>query len=171
MSFKQQDFINEPFPHQPDLILCRDMIQHNSLVDGVRAYYNMERSGAKYLATTWHQQGASPASVCALQGDPFREIPSGNYLCRVFFGYLSVGLNSIACSLYCLAPCPDVLCSHKNRNQHRTNSVSPAYRYFPSTHEPFVCASKGLGISLAFPLMHCHGYPTCTCTAIAANQE
>ena len=85
MSFKQQDFINEPFPHQPDLILCRDMIQHNSLVDGVRAYYNMERSGAKYLATTWHQQGASPASVCALQGDPFQETPSGSFLCRVLF--------------------------------------------------------------------------------------
>lgn len=57
MHFKQQDFINEPFPHQPDIILCRDMIQHNSLVDGVRAYYNMEKSGAKYLATTWHHQG------------------------------------------------------------------------------------------------------------------
>ena len=62
MSFKQQGFINEPFPHQPDLILCRDMIQHNSLVDGVRAYYNIERSGAKYLATTWHQQGANRLS-------------------------------------------------------------------------------------------------------------
>ena len=57
MRFEQQDFINEPFPHTPDLILCRDMIQHNTLVDGVRAYYNMERSGAKYLATTWHHKG------------------------------------------------------------------------------------------------------------------
>jgi hypothetical protein len=57
MSFKVQDFINEPFTHKPELILCRDMIQHNSLVDGVRAYYNMEKSGAQFMATTWHNEG------------------------------------------------------------------------------------------------------------------
>lgn len=79
MNFKQQDFINEPFPHKPDLILCRDMIQHNSLVDGVRAYYNMEKSGAKYLATTWHQQGAE--NVMAHNTN---QPPGGMYAVNIF---------------------------------------------------------------------------------------
>ncbi|KAI8905592.1 hypothetical protein EDD86DRAFT_249164 [Gorgonomyces haynaldii] len=54
MHFGVLDFSNHQFPVTPDLVLCRDMIQHNTLKDGVRAYANIEQSGAKYLVTTWH---------------------------------------------------------------------------------------------------------------------
>ncbi|KAI9365396.1 hypothetical protein DFJ73DRAFT_262857 [Zopfochytrium polystomum] len=56
MQFAVVDFSAEPYPlKNADVILNRDMIQHNTLADGVRAYANMEASGAKYLITTWHQ--------------------------------------------------------------------------------------------------------------------
>ena len=57
LQFAVQDFVNTPLPLTPDLVLCRDMIQHNTMKDGVRAYANFEASGAQYLVTTSHNVG------------------------------------------------------------------------------------------------------------------
>jgi hypothetical protein len=54
MEFARHDFVNMPIDITPDLIICRDAIQHNTLKDGVRALVNLEKSGAKYLVTNWH---------------------------------------------------------------------------------------------------------------------
>jgi len=54
MEFARHDFVNKPIDITPDLIICRDAIQHNTLKDGVRALANLEKSGAKYLVTNWH---------------------------------------------------------------------------------------------------------------------
>ncbi|CAM6030423.1 unnamed protein product [Sphagnum balticum] len=54
MEFARHDFVNMPIDITPDLIICRDAIQHNTLKDGVRALANLEKSGAKYLVTNWH---------------------------------------------------------------------------------------------------------------------
>lgn len=53
LKFAVQDFIDTPLPLSPDLILNRDMVQHQTMVDGLRTYANLEASGARYLATTW----------------------------------------------------------------------------------------------------------------------
>lgn len=54
--FARVDFVNEAIKIGPDLIICRDGIQHNTLKDGVRGFVNLARSGAKYLVTNWHTQ-------------------------------------------------------------------------------------------------------------------
>jgi hypothetical protein len=66
-SFAVQDFVVIPLPFTPDLILNRDMIQHQSLRDGVRAYANLEASGATYLVTTW-LDGDAPNDPAAFSG-------------------------------------------------------------------------------------------------------
>ena len=63
LSFAALDFVNAPLPHAADLVLCRDMVQHNTLKDGVRAYANIEASGAKYLVTTSHDVGGPNVNV------------------------------------------------------------------------------------------------------------
>ena len=63
LSFAALDFVNAPLPHAADLVLCRDMVQHNTLKDGVRAYANIEASGAKYLVTTSHDVGGLDDNV------------------------------------------------------------------------------------------------------------
>uniref|UniRef100_A0A7I4D087 Methyltransferase domain-containing protein n=2 Tax=Physcomitrium patens TaxID=3218 RepID=A0A7I4D087_PHYPA len=56
VDFARVDFVNTPITVNPDLIICRDGIQHNSLKDGVRGFVNLEASGAKYLVTNWHTE-------------------------------------------------------------------------------------------------------------------
>lgn len=56
VEFARVDFVNTPITVNPDLVLCRDGIQHNSLKDGVRGFCNLESSGAKYLVTNWHTE-------------------------------------------------------------------------------------------------------------------
>lgn len=56
MDFARVDFVNTPIPIRPDLIMCRDGIQHNTLRDGVRGLLNLEASGAQYLITNWHTE-------------------------------------------------------------------------------------------------------------------
>ena len=68
MHFERLDFVANALSVSPDLILCRDAIQHNSLSDGVKAYANFEKSEARWLVTTWHQSG-----------DANRNIESGDY--------------------------------------------------------------------------------------------
>jgi len=53
--YAEADFMVDPIPPNPDLVICRDAIMHNTLRDGVQAYLNFERSGATYIATTWFQ--------------------------------------------------------------------------------------------------------------------
>lgn len=56
VDFARLDFVNTPLPISPDLIICRDGIQHNTLKDGVRGFLNLEASGARYLVTNWHTE-------------------------------------------------------------------------------------------------------------------
>lgn len=56
VDFARVDFVNTPITINPDLIVCRDGIQHNTLKDGVRGFVNLEQSGAKYLVTNWHTE-------------------------------------------------------------------------------------------------------------------
>ena len=56
MEFARVDFVNTPITTNPDLIVCRDGIQHNTLKDGVRGFLNLEKSGAKYLVSNWHTE-------------------------------------------------------------------------------------------------------------------
>lgn len=63
VEFARVDFVNTPITCHPDVIMCRDGIQHNTLKDGVRGFLNLERSGARYLITNWHTEtgrGAVP---------------------------------------------------------------------------------------------------------------
>ena len=59
MQFHRLDFSNHGFPFESDLILCRDMLQHNTLAAGYQAVVNIEASGAKYLITNWHHHEPS----------------------------------------------------------------------------------------------------------------
>ncbi|KAL2622099.1 hypothetical protein R1flu_002304 [Riccia fluitans] len=56
MNFERVDFTNTPIDDMvhPDLIVCRDAIQHNTLKDGLRGLINLESTGAKYIITNWH---------------------------------------------------------------------------------------------------------------------
>ncbi|BBM99710.1 hypothetical protein MPTK1_1g23220 [Marchantia polymorpha subsp. ruderalis] len=56
MKFARVDFTNTPIDEtvRPDLIICRDAIQHNALKDGLRGLANLESTGAKYILTNWH---------------------------------------------------------------------------------------------------------------------
>jgi hypothetical protein len=55
MRFAQHDFINMHITKIPDLIICWDAIQHNTLKDGVCTLANLEKLGARYLLTNWHR--------------------------------------------------------------------------------------------------------------------
>ncbi|KAL3695773.1 hypothetical protein R1sor_009849 [Riccia sorocarpa] len=70
MTFVRVDFTNTPVEDMvhPDLIVCRDAIQHNTLKDGLRGLINLENTGAKYIITNWH----SPSR-------PNRNIKFGGY--------------------------------------------------------------------------------------------
>ena len=72
LQFTVSDFVNNALPHAPDVVLCRDMIQHNTLRDGVRTYANFEASGAKYLVTTTHHRGTPEFNANV-------NIPSGSH--------------------------------------------------------------------------------------------
>ncbi len=54
MRFETLDFSLDPFPVKPDLVMCRDMLQHNSFDAAFKAIMKIEDSGAKYLLTNWH---------------------------------------------------------------------------------------------------------------------
>lgn len=58
LKFAVLDFAANALPFGPDLVLCRDMVQHNTLLAGTRTYANFEASGAKYLVTTSHFRGS-----------------------------------------------------------------------------------------------------------------
>ena len=53
MKFDVLDFSNHPYPSATDMIVCRDMLQHNTLEDAYKTLINIEDS-AKYLVTNWH---------------------------------------------------------------------------------------------------------------------
>ncbi|KAL3896352.1 MAG: hypothetical protein SGCHY_004125 [Lobulomycetales sp.] len=46
-----------------DIIMTRDMIQHNSLEDGLKIIRNIEQSGAKYLLTNFHDNQVGNTNV------------------------------------------------------------------------------------------------------------
>ncbi|KAI9328595.1 hypothetical protein DFJ73DRAFT_116535 [Zopfochytrium polystomum] len=77
MSFAAVDFSAEPYPLSgADVVVNRDMIQHNTLAAGVRAYANVEASGAKYLVTTWHHHSYTDA---ALDGEYNYNVGAGGW--------------------------------------------------------------------------------------------
>jgi hypothetical protein len=82
MNFMRLDFSNNPYPFAPDVILCRDMIQHNTLEDGLKAYINMEASDSKYLITTWHQHDSTDPAMDNTYN--VNTQPGGMYLVDVF---------------------------------------------------------------------------------------
>jgi hypothetical protein len=54
MRFETVDFSVEPFPVKPDVVMCRDMLQHNSFDAAFKAIMKIEDSGARFLLTNWH---------------------------------------------------------------------------------------------------------------------
>jgi hypothetical protein len=53
--FYHWDMSRDKLPFEKfDLIMTRDMIQHNSLEDGLKIVRNVEQSGAKYFLTNFH---------------------------------------------------------------------------------------------------------------------
>lgn len=86
--FRTLDMCTDELP-RCDAIICRDALQHLSLVDGLTALQNFRRSGAKWLLANTHRGGknvdvpsggwfeidleAGPFWL----GEPVREIPDG----------------------------------------------------------------------------------------------
>lgn len=58
LRFAPWDMAKDPLPQGVfDLIMTRDMVQHNSLEDGLKIFKNIEKSGARYLLTNFHTGG------------------------------------------------------------------------------------------------------------------
>lgn len=58
--FAHWDMVKDELPKNSfDIIMARDMIQHNTLEDGLKIFKNIEQSGAKYLLTNFHSNGTN----------------------------------------------------------------------------------------------------------------
>jgi hypothetical protein len=63
MRFVNLDVVLDPIPPGQDMILCRDMLQHLPLDDGLHVLQNIEDSGAKFLITNIQTAGESNYNI------------------------------------------------------------------------------------------------------------